>query len=493
MRCRQYTTWAADGKPVRSERELPVTHEADEPKHLESGVIGLYPQKEYQTIEGFGGAMTESSAYLLSGMDEAERRRALRAFFGPDGSRLRFIRTHMDSCDFSLEEYQAVADPIADPELSTFSLRRDRQYILPMLREAMRINDEAGHDPVSVLLSPWSPPRQWKTPPERPQNDTAVYGGPGSGSGTDGTQPSRCNGGSLRPEFYGPWAKYLAKYVSGYLEEGIPVTMMTLQNESVAATDWDSCVWTAREQKRFLRDYLHPEFQRAGLAEKIGLFIWDHNKERMLEWTEQMLDAETDAMIAGVAFHWYSGDHFEAVQLVHDAFPDKILMLSECCGLHAPGQSSFWDGIIGPVKTAMHAEEDDARQYAHDIIGNLNGGMNRWIDWNLCVDENGGPRHVPYGFTAGMIVQNGKFRTNMTYEYVRHFSRYICPGAKRIGLSRCDDRVEAVAAKNPDGSIAVVLLNRTQEDGLYAFRIQGEIVRFAAPAGTISTLVITDH
>ena len=491
MKCRQITTFCADGEAIVKEQVLPVTREADEPVHLESGVINLYPEITYQEIEGFGCAITETSAYLLSEMEEAARRDILQKFFGKDGSRLHFIRTHIDSCDYSLEEYQAVKDPLQDPELLTFSLERDRKYILPVLKEALDISRESGNGEMAVLLSPWSPPYQWKTPPARPKNDAGVYGGPGHEMKVDYTTPSRNNGGSLKPEYYGSWAKYLVKYIQAYLDEGVPVTMLTMQNESIAATNWDSCVWTAEEQKTFLKEFLYPEMKRAGLAEKVGIYIWDHNKERVLEWALDMIDAETAEMIQGIAFHWYSGDHFEAVQMTHEKFPDKVLMLSECCGLHAPGQGSFWESMGLPkTKTPMHAEADDAGEYAHDIIGNLNAGMNRWIDWNLCVDETGGPRHIPNGFTASCIVENGSARLNMTYYYVKHFSRYILPGARRIGVSRCDQKTEVTAAKNPDGSVAVVVLNRGNEDAFYAFRVEGCCVRFGVPAGTISTLVL---
>lgn len=489
--CRQITTFAVNGKAVQEEKTLAVTREEDEAKHLESQVIDLYPQVEYQTIEGFGGAMTQTSAYLFSKMDVTTRRKALETYFGTDGNQYHFIRTSMDSCDFSLEEYQAVSDPVADPDLATFSIEQDKKYVIPMLKEVMQIQKENKTGPLSVLLSPWSPPYQWKTPPEKPKNDAAVYGGAGQ-ENVDYEHPSRNNGGSLKPQYYASWAKYLAKYVKTYLAEGIPVTMMTMQNESIAATNWDSCVWTAGEQKTFLKENLYPEFKKEGLLDQVGIFIWDHNKERVFEWASDMIDEETASMISGIAFHWYSGDHFEAVQMTHEQFPDKTLMLSECCGLHRPGQAGLSDLIdfLPKTKTPMHAEEDDARDYAHDIIGNLNAGMNRWIDWNLCVDEMGGPRHVEGGFTAPMIVKNGTFRTDMTYDYIGHFSKYIVPGAVRIGASRPDAKVEITAAKNQDGSIVLVVLNKGWQDAFYAIRMNGDIIRFAAPSGTISTLVI---
>lgn len=493
MQCNQVTVFSAGGEVIIKKEQLPVSREADQEKHAEAGVINIYPQIKYQTIEGFGAAMTESSAYLLSTMEKEKRWAFLNDFFGKEGNSYKYIRTHMDSCDFSLSEYQAVENPIEDPDFTTFTIERDRKYIIPIMKEAIKINNECEGDPICVLLSPWSPPYQWKTIPEKLKNDAAVYGGPERGK-AEGEKPSRNHGGSLKPEYYGAWARYLVKYVMAYLKEGIPVTMITMQNESIAATNWDSCVWTVKEQKKFLIENLYPEFKKAGLWDKVGIFIWDHNKERMLEWSVDMIDEETDSMIAGIAFHWYSGDHFEAVQMTHELFPEKTLMLSECCVLHKPGLSSFFEEKYGypKKKTPFHAEEDDARAYAHDIIGNLNAGMNRWIDWNFCVDENGGPRHVAGGFGAGTVVTEGNYIHNMTHYYIRQFTHYIKPGAKRIGFSKCDDKVEVTAAENRDGTVVMVLLNRGTEDGLYTIRMCGKIIPLSVPKETISTVILSE-
>ena len=435
MNAKQITTYAIGGKAIVEERILSVTSEADEAKHLESNVINLYPDLTFQEIEGFGGALTDTVGYLYSKMNETDKKQFLEDHFGKDGQHYRFIRMHMDSCDYSLEEYQAVADPIADPELTTFSIERDRTYMIPLLKDAMAMTVE----PFSVLLSPWSPPKQWKTPPE-----------------------------------------------------GIPVTMMTLQNETIAATNWDSCVWSAKEQKAFLKDHLYPVFKEAGLTDTVGLYIWDHNKERVVEFAREMIDDETAGMIEGIAFHWYSGDHFESLDMARTLFPDKKLMGSECCALHPPGKTSPFaalSGMNGP--SIAEVEYEDAAAYGHDIIGDLNNGMNRWIDWNLCVDKNGGPRHVSSGFGAPVCAnEDGTYRKLLTYHYIGHFSRFLLPGAKRIGHSRCDDKAELTAAKNPDGSLAVVLLNRGQADVSCAIRMDGQIIRITLPSKTISTICI---
>ena len=490
MEAKQITTFALQGKALKEEQTIPVTAEADEARHLESGVINLYPEMEYQEIEGFGGALTDTSAYLYSKMNPADKKQFLEDYFGKEGQGYRFLRIHIDSCDFSLEEYQAVADPIADPDFTTFTIDRDRKYMIPMLKDAMAMTAT----PFSILLSPWSPPFQWKTPPEAPKNDASVYGGSFLANfmpPVDYEKPQRNNGGKLKKEHYGDWARYLAKYVNAYLEEGLPVTMMSLQNETIAATNWDSCVWTAAEQKEFLRDYLYPTFEDAGLVGKIGLYIWDHNKERVYEFAKEVLDDETKKMVEGIAFHWYSGDHFDGLSLAHDAFPDMKLMSSECCPLHAPGQGNMLAALMGGGSSVAETDYQDAVDYAHDIIGDLNHGMNRWIDWNLCVDEQGGPRHVPMGFGASVCAtQDGSYKKILIFDYIGHFSRYIKPGAKRIGFSQCDDKVEVTAAKNPDGSLVLVALNKGEHDASYAIRLRGDIIRIELPAKTISTILM---
>ena len=441
MKAKQITTYHVKGEAKTWEKALAPEDESKSVKMIESNVINLYPDFAFQTIEGFGGAMTESSAYLLSRMDEETQNQALQDIFGPDGLHARFVRVPIDSCDYSLEEYQAVADPIADPDLATFSIDRDRKYVLPMLKKAIEISAE----PISVLMSPWSPPYQWKTAPKIAKNDAAVYGA--MGMPVPEEIPQRNHGG----------------------------------------------VWTPEESKTYLKDYLYPEMKKAGLTDKIGIFIWDHNKERMIEHVLTVLDEETMDMVAGIAFHWYSGDHFEAVELMKQKYPDKTFMLSECCAIHMPGRIGFGDGGFGPVnfQTPEYVDYLDAADYAHDMIGNLNAGMNRWIDWNFLVDKDGGPRHVPMGFTSGLIVDDDfHYRKPIMYHYIGHISKYIAPGAKRIGWSKYGANLDVTAAVNPDGSYVVILLNRTKEDSGCFLRVNGHIMRVDLPAETLSTVVI---
>ncbi len=484
------------GKIRTEQSALTWADESALPKAVEANVIGLYPDYTFQTMAGWGCAMTETTCYLLSRMTPENRRAALSRWFGPEGINARFIRMHLDSCDYSLSEYQAVADPIADPELETFTIDRDRKWTLPVVKEALAM---AGGE-LCVLLSPWSPPYQWKTPPEFSQNDAAVYGGVEAKIDTD--SPGRCFGGRLRKEYYGSWAKYMVKFIQAYLAEGIPVGMLSLQNEASAATSWDSCLWSGEEERIFLKDHLYPELEAAGLAGRIAVFIWDHNKERAIEHIDAfMADPDAAAKVDGFAFHWYSGDHFEALDLLRQRYPDKLLVHTESCPLHMPGKAMSMspgeDGVLNNADdaqslTAQQIDHNDAIAYAHDMIGDLNHGMQGWMDWNMIVDRSGGPRHVGGGFGAPLVYEaDGTFSETIAYAYIRAIAETVRPGAVRIGKSVFGRDVEAAACRNVDGTVGVVLLNRAERELKVNVRMSGSILLdVALPAQTLTCLRI---
>ena len=241
---------------------------------------------------------------------------------------------------------------------------------------------------------------------------------------------------------------------------------------------WDSCVYTAQEEKAFLRDYIWPSLAAHGLDD-IEIYIWDHNKERALEWAEAIIDAETDHMVAGIAFHWYSGDHFEALRMIRERFPEKKLLLSEAC-----------------IEFSRYSVEDhlaNAQKYAHDIIGNLNEGMNVFLDWNLVLNEVGGPNHVqnfcdaPFFFDTD---QKQLIRRELQ-SYVNHFSHYIENGSVRIGVSRYTDKLEITAFRKGN-RIIFVLLNRTGEEIPAFIRLKDSCAGFIAAPNSILTGVIDD-
>lgn len=408
-------------------------------------LVNLYPQVRYQTILGFGGAITEAVGLVLGALPPEQARQLLNAYYGPGGIGYSLVRTHLDSCDFTGENYCAIQP--GDVDFTTFSLHHDEKNIIPYIHMA----EELAGTKLPVMLSPWSPPAFMKT------------------------NGSRNGGGKLRPEYADLWARYICKYIHEYRKRGIRVTRISIQNEPNAVQTWDSCLYSAREEREFLRDHLHPALVENGLGD-LEVFVWDHNKERMFERAAQCITPETDKMIAGVAFHWYSGDHFDAVRLVRECFPDKLLMFSEGC--------------IEYSRFDKTQALKNAQMYAHDMIGNLNAGMNLFVDWNIALNENGGPNHVENYCEAPVIcdTRSGKVEYKPSFYYIAHFSRYIKKGARRIATTCYSGKVEVTAFENPDGSIVVVLLNRTDEELPAILRLKQVLFNACCPAHSISTV-----
>ena len=424
--------------------------EADRTSEYREGqLISVFPDRTYQTIHGFGGAFTESAGYVYSLMTPEDRQDFLRTCFSPEGLGYTWGRTSIDSCDFSLETYCAGNDP-TDTGLQHMDYSRGEKYVLPLLRDA----EKTAGQPIRLMLSPWSPPAWMKTNGER------------------------LHGGKLKPECAAIWAEYICVYVRHCIDIGMDVRLLSMQNEPLAVQKWDSCVYRDEEERDFLRDHLIPALKRHGLDERVALLIWDHNKEHVLDRAAVVFsDRETESRIGGIAFHWYTGDHFENIRMAHELYPDKRLVFSEGCVEHS---------VFG-----TDAELTGAVHYAHEYIGDLNAGTDTLIDWNLLLDEKGGPNHQ-HNFCDAPIMYDPakhKMQKRLSLEYIRHFSAYIKPGAVRIGVSRYSEDLEATAAKNPDGSIALVVLNRSGKTQSFYVCRQGQFYPLTLPARGIATCV----
>lgn len=407
-------------------------------------VVNLYPEITYQEFLGFGGAITEAAAYAYSKLDNEHKEKVIDGYFSEEGSNYSFVRGHIDSCDFSLDNYSAMTDK-EDVTMESFTLQRDEKYIFPLLKAASMKRGE----PLDIMLTPWSPPAFMKS-----NND-------------------RNHGGKLLPEYHEFWANYICRYIKEYEIRGYKVNRITIQNEPEAVQSWDSCIFSGTEEKVFLRDYLYPAFKKNNLTD-IKVNIWDHNKERLFERAVETIDEETDAMIDGIAFHWYTGDHFEAISLTHEIFPNKELIFTEGC-----------------VEYSRFDKDEvyNAEMYAHDIIGNLNHGMTAFIDWNLMLDEKGGPNHVKNYCDAPVMCDtiNGNYAERLSFHYIRHFSRYIKKNAKRIAHTKYTDKLELTTFKNVDESVVAVMLNRNDYDLAVNVRMNGKVSGFTVPKKSIAS------
>lgn len=403
--------------------------------------------KQYQVFEGFGGAFTEAAAVTFYKLPEALRAQILKAYFDEkEGHGYRFCRTHINSCDFSTGNYAYTEVP-GDVKFEHFSIDRDRQALIPLIKEATK----AAGGTMQLLATPWSPPAWMKT------------------------NGKMNNGGQLKPEYRETWARYYARYIHEYEKEGIPIWGVSVQNEPEAVQTWDSCVYSGEEERDFVRDHLGPTLAREGLSDK-KIVIWDHNRDRMFERAKLVYDdPEAASYVWGTGFHWYVGDNFDNVQLTHDAYPDKQLLFTEGCQ-EAGTHHNSWD--IG-------------ERYARSIINDLNRWTVGWIDWNLILNEAGGPNHVG-NFCSAPVIAN--LTSNVVYYessfyYIGHFSRYIRPGAKRVLCATTMDELEATAFVNPDGKVAVVVMNRAPVKLPFMLKHNGKGAKAEIPPHSIVTLL----
>ena len=418
-------------QPLQGAHELPV--------------VMVHPGRRFQEIEGFGGAFTEASAVTWQKLDTVRRAQLLHDYFNPSsGHGYTFCRVHMNSCDFALGNYAHAPVP-GDVALTHFSIERDRQALLPFIRAAQ----QAAGRPLKLLVSPWSPPAWMKS------------------------NGDMNHGGSLLPQYRAAWAQCFVRFIEEYAKEGVPVWGVSVQNEPAAIQRWDSCIYSAEEERDFVRDHLGPALEAAGLGD-VRILVWDHNRDHMVERASVVLsDPQAARYVWGTGFHWYGENHFDHVQLLHDAWPDKQLLFTEGCQEGGPHHGS-WD--LG-------------ERYARSMVNDLNRWTVGWIDWNLLLDQSGGPNHVGNLCSAPVLADtaSGELAHQSSYYYIGHFSRFVRPHARRVLCAASREDLEATAFENPDGSVAVVVLNRTHSPIDFALHLGQERAQAVLPARAIAT------
>lgn len=417
-------------------------------------VIAVNSRIEHQEFMGFGGAFTESAAYTLSEAPEAVREEALRAYFSKtEGLGYVLGRVHINSCDFSLENYVYVED--GDKELSTFDLSREEKWVVPMIRDAVRYAGE----PLKLLASPWSPPGYMK--------DTGEMN----------------YGGKLLPEYRETWAKYYVRYIEEMKKRGIDIWAVSIQNEPLATQTWDSCIYTAEEERDFIKTHLGPVLKDAYPDTEI--IVWDHNRDVLVERAAVVLsDQEAAKYVWGVGNHWYVSEAFENLTALHNLYPDKHILFTEgCVELTTTSENAVHNGYLGSWS--------NGERYGRNIIGDFNNWSRGWIDWNLVLNEIGGPNHV-YNYCEAPVMYDRnqkKLIYNNSYYYIGHFSKYIAVGAKRLETSVTKEGVHAVAFRNPDGRTVVV----AQNEGFIAelaLVVDGQGININLPDNSITTFII---
>lgn len=378
--------------------------------------------KTFQEYLGIGGAITDASSEVFSTLNDAQQNTLLQSLYGKDGIGYNIIRTSIHSSDFGLGSYTYIEE--GDAELKTFSIEKDKEKRLPFIKRAV---DLIGDDLV-FYASPWSPPAFMKT------NNNMLQGG------------------KLLPEFRQAWANYYVKFIKAYEAEGIPVWGLTIQNEPMAVQRWESCIYTAEEERDFLKNYLGPTLEKEGLGAK-NIVVWDHNRDLITDRANTIFeDPEASKYAWGIGFHWYETwtgglPKYDNLKNINESFPSKNMLFTEGCqeGFETE-KLQFWP---------------NAERYGNSMINDFNSGVVGWTDWNILLDERGGPNHVE-NFCFAPIHANtntGELIYTPTYYYIGHFSKFIKPGALRVSTSTSRSTIESTSFKNRDGKIVTVVMN----------------------------------
>ena len=413
--------------------------------------------KTFQTLVGIGGAITDAAAETFANIPECKQQELIRAYYDDEqGIGYTMARTSIHSCDFSSQSYTYVQDN--DATLDSFTIAYDLTYRIPLIKKAMQM---AGGQ-LTLLASPWSPPAWMKT------NDSML------------------KGGTLLPEYQQIWANYFVEFIRAYEKEGVPIWGLTVQNEPMASQTWESCLFTGEEECDFIGHYLGPTLHKNGLHDK-KLIAWDHNRDLIYQRACAVLNnIDAAKYVWGIGYHWYetwTGSEmlFDNLRKVKEAFPDTHLIFTEGC-IEKFDFNRINDWELGEV-------------YGHSMINDFNAGACAWLDWNVLLDETGGPNHVGNFCFAPIIAdtQRGELHYTNSYYYLGHFSKFVKSNAKRIISSSNRDSLQTTGFINPDGSTVVIVLNTTEIEIDYHLWIDGKAATVKSLPRSISTLVINTN
>lgn len=413
--------------------------------------VEVNPDEKFQTITGFGGSFTEASASLLNRLSKENREKVLNAYFSEEGANYSLTRTTIASCDFSLNNY-TYAKLENDLELKHFTIEDDKADIIPMILEAKAISKDGFH----IIASPWS------APPWMKDNKNYV-------------------GGKLLPEFNDTFALYFSKYLQAYKKEGIDIWGVTVINEPHGnGNNWESTHFSPEEMTYFVQNHLGPKLENDGWG-KVNIFGYDQNRAGLKEWVDAMYkDENTSKYYAGTAVHWYESTYEvfpEDLQYAHNKAPNKYLIQTEACVdseiPHWQDDAWYWKkeatdwgwDWASEKEKYLHPKYAPVNRYANDIIGCLNNHVDGWVDWNMVLDTKGGPNWFKNWCVAPVIVDPEKDEVYFTplYYVMAHFSKFIRPGAVKIGCTINSNEVVATAVQNPDNSIALVIFNPSEK------------------------------
>ena len=434
--------------------------------------ITVDPDRSFQSMDGFGASITDSSASVLYRLTPAARDRAMRSLFDPvHGIGVSFLRQPIGSSDFTAEAEHYTYDDVpagqTDFRLKRFSIAHDEAQILPLLRRAKRLNPA-----LKVMGTPWSPPAWMKT------GDSLV-------------------GGKLKddPAVYDAYARYLVKFVKAYAAAGVPIDYLSVQNEpqNRAPLAYPGTDMPVRQQARVIQA-LGPLLRAASPRTRILAF--DHNwvlhpddiattpagQSPEADYPYRLLAGPAAKWIAGTAFHCYYGDP-GAQSALHDAFPDKGIWFTECSGSH------------GPTDTPPQIFRGTLTWHARNIvIGTTLNWAKSVVNWNIALDSTGGPHNGGCGTCTALITvqPDGSVSTDAEYYTIGHLAKFVKPGAVRIastsfGTTGWNGQIMDVAFRNPDGSTALVVHNQNDDPRTFSVAVGNRSFDYTLPGGALAT------
>jgi glucosylceramidase len=446
-----YTT--ADSTNFRLTKTLVAEFKpASQPQESEISVF-VNPGKTFQKFIGIGGAATDASAEVYAKLSKEKQKEFMTAYFDKEaGIGYSILRTNIHSCDFSSGSYTYIEE--GDRDLKTFNVEHDKQFRIPFIKQAMKI---AGKSTL-LFASPWSPPAFMKD------------------------NKSMLQGGKLMPEYYQSWANYFVKFIKSYEAEGIPIWGISVQNEPMAKQKWESCIFTSEEERDFLKNFLGPTLKKENFAGK-KIIIWDHNRDLINQRVNTILsDPEASKYVWGIGFHWYevwSGSlpMFDNIANVNASFPEKKLLFTEgCVEKFDSTKLNYWP---------------NAEKYGQSMINDFNNGTVGWIDWNLLLDETGGPNHKNNLCFAPVHAntKTGELIFTPSYYYLGHFSKFIKPGAGRVSTVTSRSQLLATTFINKDGKMATIVMNRGDQKIKYNLYAGSKVCELEILPHAIETLI----
>ncbi|MQP24312.1 glycosyl hydrolase family 30 [Flavobacterium sp. LMO8] len=441
-------------------------------------VIHLNTEEKFQTITGFGGSFTEASAHLLNKLSKENRKKILEAYFSENGANYSLTRTTIASCDFSLKNY-TYAKVENDLALEHFTIEDDKDDIIPMILEAKAISKEG----FNIIASPWS------CPPWMKDNKSYV-------------------GGKLLPEYNDTFALYFSKYLEAYKKEGINIWGVTVINEPHGnGNNWESTLFSPEEMTLFVQNHLGPKLERDGWN-SIKILGYDQNRAGLQEWVDSMYkDEKTSKYFSGTAIHWYESTYEvfpEALRYAYKKAPNKHLIQTEACvdsevphwqddAWYWKKEATDWGWDWASEKDKyLHPKYAPVNRYAEDIIGCLNNQVDGWVDWNMVLDRQGGPNWFKNWCVAPIIVDDKNDEVYFTplYYVMSHFSKFMRPGAIKIGCEVNNKDLKVTAVQNPDQSIALVIFNPTEQSHSIAINLNNSKKTVTIARKALQTILI---